>query len=588
MGRVLRGDLGTSVVTRREIAPELVRKIPWTATLMVCAGVLAGTLAVPLAVASARGGIAGLAADSVLVLGLVAPVFLVATLLSYAFAVRLTWIPILPPFDPNLLDGSLWRGLLLPSASLALPAASVAAVQMRGDLRAALSTPAVSAAGFGGVLAARSTVRHALRAAGRTVLAHPLPLAGLGLSGLLVVEEIYTWPGVGRTFFRAVTQRDIPIMQAGLLLFAALAVVIDLAARVTARRSHSGETAGTAAAGLRQDRGRGSPIGRPGPKSRAAAALVVALALASAALPLIARFPADRVLLDEIHLPPSFRHWMGTDSSGRDMLSRLLLASRASMGIALGGAAAAVLGGLVLGGLVVSAAPQARQGRGAVAAWVLRSVASVPTLVLALAVVAVTGRSAVTIGAVLAITGTAWVAWRLGPMLAEANAWTFVLAARAAGASPLWVAERHVLPHLVRPLLAAAAGLVPGFLAMEATLGFLGFSLSPTTPTWGTLLWRGREALHRGDWWLLAFPALFLAAAAWAYAALAEALAEPPPPTYVKRTKPALVRAWKPAVEGRPAMAARASLRSGAGLSGPVRAGMRDRRGGRPRPSSAS
>jgi hypothetical protein len=114
----------------------------------------------------------------------------------------------------------------------------------------------------------------------------------------------------------------------------------------------------------------------------------------------------------------------------------------------------------------------------------------------------------------------------------------------ASGASPWWVVERHLLPHLARWFLAAAAGLVPGFLILEATLGFFGFSVSPTTNTWGTLMWRGRESLHRGDWWLLAFPALFIGAAAWAFRGIADALNEPEPPTYAKVARLDLGKEW--------------------------------------------
>ncbi|MCL6554174.1 MAG: hypothetical protein K6W08_13795, partial [Firmicutes bacterium] len=83
-----------------------------------------------------------------------------------------------------------------------------------------------------------------------------------------------------------------------------------------------------------------------------------------------------------------------------------------------------------------------------------------------------------------------------------------------------------------------------GLVLLEATLGFLGFSVAPTTPSWGTMLWRAREALHRGDWWLIAFPALFVGAATWAFGTLGETLGRTPPPSFVRAARLRLGREW--------------------------------------------
>ncbi|MGH2376203.1 MAG: hypothetical protein ACRDIC_22400, partial [bacterium] len=186
-------------------------------------------------------------------------------------------------------------------------------------------------------------------------------------------------------------------------------------------------------------------------------------------------------------------------------------------------------------------------------------------LAIALAVISVAGRAPVLIGGIFAFCGLPYVATRLRVLLAPALRWPFVDAARLAGESPVRIAERHVFPHLARPLLAAALSLIPGFLMLEATLGFFGFSLTPTIPTWGTLLWRGREALHRGDWWLLAFPMMFVAASAWASLRIAAALGDPPPPTYVATRKLVLGCEWGEAAT--PTAASRAPVQ----VPGPVR-----------------
>ncbi|HET8678935.1 MAG TPA: ABC transporter permease subunit, partial [bacterium] len=179
-----------------------------------------------------------------------------------------------------------------------------------------------------------------------------------------------------------------------------------------------------------------------------------------------------------------------------------------------------------------------------VAVGTARTVLAIPALAVALCVISVGGRAPVLIGGMFAFCGLPYVATRLRVLFASALRWPFVDAARLVGASPVRIGERHLFPHLARPLLAAAVGLLPLFFMLEATLGFFGFSLTPTIPTWGTLLWRGREALHRGDWWLLGFPMMFVAATAWASMRIAAALDDPLPPTYVVTRKLVLGREW--------------------------------------------
>lgn len=538
MGRVLRGDFGSSLLTRREIGPEVARRVPWSVVLVVVSALLAWGLAVPLAVVAARRSAAGWLVDAFATAGLVIPTFLVATMLVYFFAVRLTWIPILPPFELNLLDRALWLGLLLPGVSLALPLTAVLARQISLDLRTVLPAPYIATARAKGVSERRVVWRHALRVATRTLLAQPLPLVSVLFSAMLVVEEIYNWPGVGRIFMRAITMRDLPVVQAVLLVLAAVVIAGECLIRLTAGRFGTDDAAAGSVADRGLENSRPKALTAPRLGTRVAVVLAAALVVAAIAAPLLVRFPPDQVLLEEIHNPPSFRHWMGTDSSGRDLFSRLVYAGRASLGIALGAAVMAVLAGILL-----TLDLRWSQAHAAVR-WAGRVITSLPALALALTLIGVVGRAPFTITAIFATMGLAAAVTRLRALQVAASRWSFVEGARAAGASAMRIGERHLLPHLARPLVATAAGLVPGFLLLEATLGFLGFSVTPTIPTWGTLLWRGREALHRGDWWLLAFPTGFLAAASWAFLGISEALGEPHAPTHVKSTRLALGREW--------------------------------------------
>lgn len=576
LGRALTGDLGTSVATRREVAPEVVRRLPWSLLLLAVAVPLAWLAAMALAVLASRPGPGGRLASGVIAAGLVVPAFLIATTLVYLFAVRVTLIPILPPFEFDPLDPSLWLGLLLPTCSLVLPLAPLLARELRSGLAEVLASgygAAARAAGRTEAVAAWG----AARVATRRLLGAPLPVISALLSVMLVVEEIFNWPGIGRSYMRAVAQRDVPAMQGTLLVLVVVAVAAELVVRLLVGRRGAGEAA---AAALRPRPPRPAPVRAPDARTRVAAALVLLLVVGAVAAPVVARFPPDQVVLEEINVAPSPRHWMGTDSSGRDLFSRLLIAARMSLGVTVAAAVAATAVGLVL-----TAPTRAGEALAGVVRGAARSVLAVPGLGLALAVVAVAGREPWMLATLFAAIGASAVLGPLRAMQTQAVQWPFVVAARAAGASPAWVSERHLAPHLLRPLGAVALGLVPGLLLLEATLGFLGFTVTPTTPSWGTLLWRAREALHRGDWWLLVFPAATLAAAAWAFGRLADAMRVPAPPAYPAAAPLRLGREWGSAAERTrgvqvpgPALRPRASARVR-----PTQAGPRPVVGGGPR-----
>ncbi|MGQ0550282.1 MAG: ABC transporter permease subunit [Armatimonadota bacterium] len=538
LARAVTGNFGRSLTTGREVGPELGRRLPWTIVLTIPSIAAAWLVAILLASATAGRGALGRMAGTVITAGTLTPVFLLASVLVYIFAVRLTWIPILPPFELNLLDTYLWRAMLLPAVSLALPIGAVMARRLSADLRASLKAPHVTAARARGTGERGVFWRHALRAATRPLLARPLAVLSVLFGAVLVAEDIFGWPGIGRVFMRAISARDITAIQGSLFLLAALVLAAECLIRILGSRQSPEDSVAAAPSGRAP--GQGTQIRSPGLMLRIAIGVAGVIVVSAVAAPLLARFPPDLVQLEEIQVGPSLRHWMGTDASGRDMFSRLLFASRVSLALAVLPAAAAV----TAAGLLVALAVWRGRAWTDVATGVTRTILATPALAIALAVISIAGRAPALVGGVFAFCGLAHVTGRLRVLLTSAMRWPFVDAARLAGASPMRIGERHLFPHLARPLLAAAAGLVPTFLMLEATLGFFGFSLTPTIPTWGTLLWRGREALHRGDWWLLAFPMLFVAASAWASLRIAAALADPPPPTYVAVRKLVLGREW--------------------------------------------
>ena len=199
----------------------------------------------------------------------------------------------------------------------------------------------------------------------------------------------------------------------------------------------------------------------------------------------------------------SLEYVLGTDSLGRDILSRLLYAARISLLVGFAAVALAGSVGVPLGLLA-----------GYLGGWVddlLMRIADVqlalPPMLLAIFLMAVFGAGLGNVIVVLALAS--WVGYARvvrGQVLALRGK-EFVEAARAAGASDLRLMLRHILPNTMAPVIVIASFSVANAIMSEAALSFLGLGVEPTTPTWGGMLADGREYIT-DCWWLAAFPGL--------------------------------------------------------------------------------
>jgi peptide/nickel transport system permease protein len=239
------------------------------------------------------------------------------------------------------------------------------------------------------------------------------------------------------------------------------------------------------------------------------ALLVLFVAIVSVLAPWISPHDPERQDITRRLTPPVWmqggtpEYLLGSDSLGRDVLSRIIHGSRISLIVGLSAAFLSGVAGVSLG--LVAGYFGGRLD--AVTSRLGDVQQAIPFLVLAIAVAAVLGPGLVNLVVVLAVT--TWVNYfRIvrGETLAVREE-QYVWAARSIGCSGLRVAFRHVLPNVAASIIVVATLLVANMIVFEASLSFLGLGVRPSTPTWGRIVSDGREYVASA-WWISLFPGL--------------------------------------------------------------------------------
>lgn len=266
----------------------------------------------------------------------------------------------------------------------------------------------------------------------------------------------------------------------------------------------------TLATDLVRPEGAYAPLRRPAdivreiPGGVLLAGAVIALYLAMALAPsLLQTHPPFRTDLAASLRPPSLDHLFGTDQSGRDLFSRVVEGTRASLAIGIGATSLSLALALLLGvtaGLAGGAVDRAI-GR------FLEVMFAFPNLFLALLLITVFEATPATLIAAVGIgTAPGYARMVRGQFLAVKGA-GYVEAARALGHSRLRILRRHILPNAMRPLVAMVTLGVGQSIVWASSLAFLGLGVAPPSPEWGALLDAGRNYVTRA-WWLEVMPGL--------------------------------------------------------------------------------
>jgi peptide/nickel transport system permease protein len=220
--------------------------------------------------------------------------------------------------------------------------------------------------------------------------------------------------------------------------------------------------------------------------------------------------PIRERLIDRL-LPPAWvedgewRYLLGTDHLGRDLVSRIIYGARVSLVV---GFAAVAIGGALGIALGVAAGFLGGQTDEVIMAVADMQLAF-PTILLAIAIIAVLGPSFINLVIVIGISG--WVTYARiarGQVLSVREK-EFVEAIKAQGGSQWRIVWRHILPNILSPLIVVATLDLARTIILESTLSFLGLGIQPPTPSWGGMLSDGREYLLSA-WWIATFPGVAL------------------------------------------------------------------------------
>ena len=228
--------------------------------------------------------------------------------------------------------------------------------------------------------------------------------------------------------------------------------------------------------------------------------LVVILVLAAIFAPYLTDYSPNTIDIKSRLSPPSSEHWVGADQLGRDTFTRVLYGTRVALKVAAWSISLALLGGLLLG-MIAGYGPRWLDN---LLILIFDAVRSFPTIMLALAIITLTGPSLNMVILVVVITSIPVYARIVRTQTMSLRENEFVLAARSIGTGWFRMLYLHILPNVIGPLLILASMDIPVVVTIESGLSFLGLGVRPPTASWGTILADGYAYVRNTPWLLVA------------------------------------------------------------------------------------
>jgi peptide/nickel transport system permease protein len=204
-----------------------------------------------------------------------------------------------------------------------------------------------------------------------------------------------------------------------------------------------------------------------------------------------------------VEQPPSWAHLLGTDSSGRDQLSRVIYGARISLSIGVVSILMGGLAGVILGMLAAYFKGWVDQ----LVTIVVDALLAFPSLILALGILAALGPSLVNVAVALAVVRIPIYARLARGQTLQVATQDYVAAARCTGTKTSRILMRHILPNIFSPLLVQATLSISFAILDESVLSYLGLGSAPPTPEWGSMITEAQQFIYTDPWMMLG-PAL--------------------------------------------------------------------------------
>ncbi len=259
---------------------------------------------------------------------------------------------------------------------------------------------------------------------------------------------------------------------------------------------------------------------RSNPVTMAAFGMLAVLLLAAVIGPSIVPYDPLATNAASALQPPSFEHWFGTDNLGRDVFSRVVVATRLDLTISI----AAVALSFVIGSILGAIAGYWGGWIDAVLNRVLDTIMAFPLFVLAMGIVAAMGN---TIENIIYATAIINIPFYARLVRAEVNIRReagFALAAKLGGCTDLQVLALHIFPNALPPMMVQVSLNLGWAILNAAGLSFIGLGVRPPTAEWGIMVAEGANFIVSGEWWLALFPGLALIFAVFTFNLLGDGL----------------------------------------------------------------
>jgi peptide/nickel transport system permease protein len=247
--------------------------------------------------------------------------------------------------------------------------------------------------------------------------------------------------------------------------------------------------------------------------------LLLVLFIAGGAV-VVPQSKANEVDLKNHLSPPSAEHWMGTDSTGRDIFSRIIYGGQISLVVGALAVVISVILGTIIGGVAAYSGGWMDGGLMRITDAML----SIPTLFLLIVLGKTLGKQVQTINIfghsfsgsvgivvlVIGITSWMYLARIVRGNVLSLREMDFISAARALGASSRHIFLRHFVPNTMGLIIVSATLGLASAILLEAYVSFLGLGIQPPTASWGNILSGAQSYIQQGAWWMWVFPSMFI------------------------------------------------------------------------------